>query len=175
MTECLKYLLCLFLLLVTSNWSIPESIVLFRDEVIFRPKESFLLAIPAFLYTIQNNLFIYALSKLDAATYQITYQLKILTTAGFSILLLNKKLLIRQWISLTLLVIGVAMIQNKTEKVLLIKTSDNTRGIVAVLMACLCSGVTAWSCAVNSNVLSLYSGPSVQWLLLSAVAPLQLV
>ena len=32
MTECLKYLLCLLLLLATSNWSLLDSLVVFREE-----------------------------------------------------------------------------------------------------------------------------------------------
>jgi hypothetical protein len=44
--------------------------------------DSWKLAIPASLYTLQNSLQYYiAISNLDAATFQVTYQLKILTTA----------------------------------------------------------------------------------------------
>ena len=39
------------------------------------------------------------------------YQLKILTTAVFSVLMLNKKLIKSQWISLVVLVAGIAMVQ----------------------------------------------------------------
>lgn len=41
-------------------------------------------AIPSFLYVIQNNLQYIAISNLPAEVYQIFYQLKILTTAFFS-------------------------------------------------------------------------------------------
>jgi drug/metabolite transporter (DMT)-like permease len=50
------------------------------------------------------------------ATYQITYQLKILTTAVFAVLMLNKKLIRLQWISLVVLVAGVAMVQLSDSK-----------------------------------------------------------
>lgn len=52
-----------------------------------------------------------ALRNIDAATYQITFQLKILTTAIFSVILMKKKLSIIQWLSLLLLMFGVALVQ----------------------------------------------------------------
>ena len=73
--------------------------------------ESWKLAIPAVLYTIQNTLQYLAVSNLDAATFQVTYQLKILTTAIFSVLMLGRKLSKRQWLSLLLLIVGVSIIQ----------------------------------------------------------------
>lgn len=42
---------------------------------------------------------------------QVLYQLKILTTALFSVILLRKALNWLQWISLTILVSGVSMVQ----------------------------------------------------------------
>ena len=48
------------------------------------------LAIPAFCYALQNNLVFLAISNLSAAAAQVLYQLKTLTTALFSVLLLSK-------------------------------------------------------------------------------------
>lgn len=42
---------------------------------------------------------------------QVLYQLKILTTALFSVILLRKALNWLQWVSLTILVSGVSMVQ----------------------------------------------------------------
>ena len=67
--------------------------------------------VPSAVYLIQNNLLYVAASNLDVAAYQITYQLKILTTAMFAVTMLGKKLLPTQWLSLLTLVAGVAMVQ----------------------------------------------------------------
>ena len=53
------------------------------------PIEILKVSVPSFLYVVQNNLLYLALSNLDAATYQVCYQLKILTTALFSATMLK--------------------------------------------------------------------------------------
>ncbi|KAI7721904.1 nucleotide-sugar transporter [Hortaea werneckii] len=73
--------------------------------------DSWKMGIPALLYTLQNSLQYIGISNLDAATFQVTYQLKILTTALFSVTLLGKSLSPRRWTSLVLLMVGVAIVQ----------------------------------------------------------------
>ncbi|KAI5268938.1 P-loop containing nucleoside triphosphate hydrolase protein [Aureobasidium subglaciale] len=73
--------------------------------------DSWRLAIPAMLYTLQNTLQYVAVSNLDAATFQVTYQLKILTTAIFSVTMLGHTLGLKKWASLLLLMVGVAIVQ----------------------------------------------------------------
>ncbi|CAI6326000.1 unnamed protein product [Periconia digitata] len=73
--------------------------------------DSWKLAIPAALYTLQNSLQYLAVSNLDPATFQVTYQLKILTTAIFSVIMLGRVLSTKKWTSLGLLTLGVAIIQ----------------------------------------------------------------
>jgi UDP-sugar transporter A1/2/3 len=71
--------------------------------------DSWKMAIPAVLYTMQNSLQYFAAGNLDAATFQVTSQLKVLTTAVFSVILLGRVLDIRKWLSLVLLMVGVAV------------------------------------------------------------------
>ncbi|TVY22858.1 UDP-galactose transporter [Lachnellula hyalina] len=72
------------------------------------------LAIPATLYTLQNSLQYIAVSNLDAVHFQILYQLKILTTALFSVTMLGRALSSKKWIALVLLTIGVTIVQIPT-------------------------------------------------------------
>src|SRR5258708_5361839 len=63
------------------------------------------------LYVVQNNLQFVAASNLDPATFQVTYQMKILTTAAFSVLLLRKRISKSKWAALLFLAIGVGIVQ----------------------------------------------------------------
>ena len=51
--------------------SVSNTVQVIHREVLRRPADTFQMAIPAFLYIIQDNLIIYALTILDAATYQV--------------------------------------------------------------------------------------------------------
>ncbi|KAF2724758.1 nucleotide-sugar transporter [Polychaeton citri CBS 116435] len=84
------------------------------SRAVFSP-DSWKLAVPALLYTLQNSLQYIAVSNLDAATFQVLYQLKILTTAIFSVLLLGRRLETRKWISCILLMAGVAVVSISSE------------------------------------------------------------
>lgn len=132
-----------------------------REEIIGSPTETLKLLIPATLYTIQNNLLFLALSNLDAATYQVTYQLKILTTALCSVIMMHRRLSLTQWVSLLMLMAGVCLVQMESEapaspRVKLevdsdsseemydepVKTGNRAAGLLAVLISCLLSGFT---------------------------------
>ncbi|KAJ7109462.1 nucleotide-sugar transporter-domain-containing protein [Mycena epipterygia] len=108
------------------------------------------LSIPAILYVIQNNLQFVAVSNLEAATFQVSYQMKILTTAGFSVLLLRKKLTSPQWVALLFLAIGVAVVQIQAGAVRIVEdgvpqddthTMNAMKGFIAVATACITSGL----------------------------------
>ncbi|KAJ7774491.1 nucleotide-sugar transporter-domain-containing protein [Mycena maculata] len=108
------------------------------------------LSIPAILYVIQNNLQFVAVSNLQAATFQVSYQMKILTTAGFSVLLLRKKLTSPQWVALLFLAIGVGVVQIQAGAVRVVQdgvvqddthTMNAMKGFIAVATACLTSGL----------------------------------
>lgn len=72
------------------------------------------LSIPAILYVIQNSLQFVAISNLPVASFQVAYQMKILTTAAFSVALLRRRLTTTKWVSLIFLALGVAIVQIQT-------------------------------------------------------------
>uniref|UniRef100_A0A667ZLN8 Solute carrier family 35 member A3b n=1 Tax=Myripristis murdjan TaxID=586833 RepID=A0A667ZLN8_9TELE len=110
-------------------------------EIVNKPMETMKLAVPAGIYTLQNNLLYVALSNLDAATYQVTYQLKILTTALFSVTMLGKRLGCNQWLSLLILMAGVALVQSAdASQQTSLSAGFQFVGLMAVLTACFSSG-----------------------------------
>lgn len=109
--ESIKVISCLLIILRQVGFNISSFFKVVREECIGHLSETIKLAIPAGLYTVQNNLLYIALSNLDAATYQVTYQLKILTTAIFSVTMLGRKLSSTKWLALVLLMAGVSLVQ----------------------------------------------------------------
>ena len=138
----LSEVVCTVLTFIIFKWLIDFNIHYFSLQLL-KPWETAKLAIPSSLYCIQNNLILLALSYLDAATFQVkiqylltvtqsasapadttwffiyfslkvTYQLKILTTAFFSVLLLRKELKALQWLALVILMSGVILVQVHT-------------------------------------------------------------
>ena len=114
-------------------------------QIVSMPAEFVKLLVPACLYTLQSNLLFIAVSNLDAMTYQVLYQLKILTTAIFSVVLLRRRLHMVQWLSLLVLVAGVALVQVSGLKsadgdIVTAATGSMTTGLVALTLACCSSG-----------------------------------
>lgn len=97
--------------LTGQRGSFRRTFAVITRDIMEHPGDFGRLALPAFLYAIQNNLCYVALRHLSALTYQVVYQMKILTTAGFSVWLLGKRLNHRHWAALSLLTCGVICVQ----------------------------------------------------------------
>mmetsp|Transcript_21985 Transcript_21985/g.36219 ORF Transcript_21985/g.36219 Transcript_21985/m.36219 type:complete len:396 (+) Transcript_21985:92-1279(+) len=122
-----------------------------KENIFDRPKDFLRILIPSLLYLVQNSLLYVAISNLTAPMFQVTYQCKLLTTAVVSVIMLQRKYSLKQWICLTALGIGVAIVvlgaQSDSKK----DASDNKEGgedanvqnlfvgLMAVTVACLCS------------------------------------
>ena len=94
MQEVMKGLACVALLLkdegtLASAWE--------------KPSEALKTSVPALLYLVQNNLQYVAVGYLDAATYTVSYQSKIIWSGMLSVLLLGRKLGAHKWLGIALL------------------------------------------------------------------------
>lgn len=54
-----------------SNGSVQTAVKTIYREVLCKPKDTLMVAVPGVVYVIQDNLVIFALTCLDAATYQV--------------------------------------------------------------------------------------------------------
>lgn len=143
LSEGLKVLTSLGIL-AAQEGTLTKLLCYLRDNIWRQPLDCLKVSVPAFIYTLQNNLLYIALSNLDAATFQVSYQLKILTTALFSVLMLNKKLSPQQWSALVILFVGVALVQFRPEDSRSSKTATTDQrpsvGLFAVILSCFMSG-----------------------------------
>lgn len=153
--EVMKLIICLLVIAFDSGASFLNEL---NQHILQSPMEILKLCVPSLLYTVQNNLLYLALTNLDAATYQVCYQLKILTTALFSAILLQRRFSATKWMSLIVLTVGVAIVQvsgsgdqhnqqhdNENAHVTVDNTNNSDEqnrfvGLIAVLCAACTSG-----------------------------------
>lgn len=131
-----------------------------KENIFDRPLDAIKIIIPSLLYLVQNSLLYVALSNLSAPLFQVTYQAKLLTTAIVSVIMLNRRYSFKQWICLTLLGVGVAIVvlgekgdkdssndpSTTEEKSRRLAEEDSTEqnlfvGLISVSIACLSSAL----------------------------------
>lgn len=127
------------------GFSLSKCLTTLNKEIFCNMRESIKVLVPASLYALQNNLAFYALTNLDPASYQVAYQLKILTTAMFSVFIVHKVMKRRQWFALFLLFVGVSLVQlpqDSDENVNSAEGEEKNRvlGLLAVIACCISSG-----------------------------------
>ena len=175
MSEVVKLFTCLVFVYQEEGRDIKKTVKVLNDTVLKQPIDTLKVCVPSLIYIIQNNLFHIAASHLDVTTNQITYQLKILTTAMFAVLILQRSLLPLQWCALVILVTGVVMVQlTNIEAPHLPSGLEQNRllGFGAALTVCLLSGfagiyfekilkesdISVWMRNVQHSLLSLPFG-----------------
>ncbi|XP_022097356.1 UDP-galactose translocator-like isoform X5 [Acanthaster planci] len=145
-TEVLKMTTCVFILLYQHKGNAVELSKILWSTIVLQPLDTLKVSVPAFIYTMQNNLMFIGVSNLSAATFQVSYQLKILTTALFSVVMLRKSLSAIQWVALVLLFAGVAIVQvqptdpSKRAAEVTHTQQNPLHGLLAVVVACCFSG-----------------------------------
>ena len=144
-SESLKLSLSLLLLAYTEG----------RSGVVAAVRElranSLRLILPSALYLAQNSLLFCGIRLLTPTSYTVCSQIKILTSAIFSVLLLNQKVTRRQYLALFALTVGMVMVQledgasrgiaegsHSTGSYQM--NSSSLRGVLSVLAAALTSG-----------------------------------
>lgn len=152
-TEVGKLVLAAALEYNHTNGHLLKSI---KENIFDRPLDFFRILIPSLLYLIQNSMLYIAISNLTAPMFQVCYQCKLLTTAIVSVVMLQRRYTMKQWICLTILGMGVAIVvlgareggdskkdaegEEGAEEVTDGANQMNLFvGLMAVTVACLCS------------------------------------
>lgn len=106
LSEIIKLIVAAVMVFREEKWSLSSYRYKLRTEIIEKPRELLRVSVPSLIYAVQNNLNFIGLSSLDSATYQVTSQLKILTTAMFMKLLMRNRFSHRQKFALVFLCLG---------------------------------------------------------------------
>ena len=112
LTEALKLLMSVCLELTDcGGLGSASTFARLRDALCRSPPDTLRLSVPAVLYTFQNLAIYFALGHLEVIIFQVLYQTKLLMTAVLSVLLLGRRLTLRQWAALIVLTIGVVTVE----------------------------------------------------------------
>jgi len=141
-----------------------------RDSFQVDPWEMLRLTVPALLYAVQNNLLFLALAHLTAAVYTVSYQLKTLTTALFSVIVLRRELSRTQWVALAALSTGVALLQLPSDSFDRISTASPTSGATPAPKAAV--SLVGMACVGGAAVTSGFCGVYMEKLLKQSKASL---
>ena len=90
-------------LIIDCNMSHRVFLTTLYNEFIVNRSDWLKLMVPSILYTLQNSLQYFSMSRLSAPVFQVLYQLKIVTTAIFSVTLLSRRITALQWLSVVML------------------------------------------------------------------------
>jgi UDP-sugar transporter A1/2/3 len=137
--ELLKMAICLGLILFGTG-SVNGMASKLRRHVWEARSETLRLGVPAACYALQNNLIFVAISNLSATAAQVLFQLKTISTACFTILLLGKSFRGPQWLSFILLTAGVVLVQSEDAKSSAAAKANPFLGVCAALVAATLSG-----------------------------------
>ncbi|XP_061560356.1 CMP-sialic acid transporter [Phycodurus eques] len=139
-TEVIKLILSTAMLARESG-SVRKLLGTLKEHLLGNPRELLKLSVPSLVYALQNNMAFVALSNLDAAVYQVTYQLKIPCTAVCMVIMLSHSLSKKQWFAICTLCLGVMLVRWKPVDTTKVQIEQNPfLGFMAIVVAVLCSG-----------------------------------
>jgi len=105
--EAVKFSMSMLLEYYSTHGKLWKSL---KVHIFQRPSDCLKVLVPAILYVIQNSLTYIGLSNLSAPVFIALQQGKLIATAGFSILILQRSYSIKQWACLVTLAMGVTII-----------------------------------------------------------------
>ena len=110
--EIVKLLLSMWMVVFSGHSSdVPSGSAM--SKYFWLIGHSWKMMVPACVYLVMNILGFVALGHLDASTFSIVAQMKVFTTAIFSVLILGRQMPMRKWRALTTLTLGVILISNE--------------------------------------------------------------
>eukprot|EP00927_Polykrikos_kofoidii_P011372 TRINITY_DN14819_c0_g1_i1.p1 TRINITY_DN14819_c0_g1~~TRINITY_DN14819_c0_g1_i1.p1 ORF type:complete len:405 (-),score=41.24 TRINITY_DN14819_c0_g1_i1:141-1355(-) len=109
LTESLKLTCCLVLFWFTSDSSrqFADGLLLYT---LLSPYAMMQIAVPSLCYTVQNNLFFVGSMHLTTCTFQVTSQLKIVTTTVATVTVFGLRFSQAKWLAMVMLTTGVALV-----------------------------------------------------------------
>eukprot|EP01083_Nonionella_stella_P080703 221855_1 len=130
LSELLKFVACLTM--ATVNIKSKGMSVMEHYQIL--AERSLPMVIPALIYFVQNTISFHVLTYLPANIYTSMTQLKTMTTALFSVLILGTVLSPRKWRAITLLVIGALLVEAGMRPLDLITAGNSVKSPVTNLM-----------------------------------------
>ena len=124
MNEIVKLLISMIGTIITRRNEQPK----IGNHFILLLKTSLVSSVPALIYLIQNVLYLVALENIPAELYSVLSQLKILSAAILSYLIIKKQISQKQWASLVLLVVSVTIVENASRSTMSQNTTEFTFG-----------------------------------------------
>ena len=121
-SEVVKLFLSIILIQFTDSRGAIKAI---HSEVSNHFSSCFQCFVPAACYTLASSFIYYALANMEVTLFQVCTQSKVLITAGWSIVLLEKQFSTTKWIALFALAVGISLCsyQGATSK----KSDDSKR------------------------------------------------
>ena len=94
------------------------------------------LIVPALIYVVQNNLYLYAASELDPAFFQALWQMRILMSATLSWAVLKKRIMPMQWLCILGIFVGVMLVKSATTTSRAVATGVSAKTLTASIALC---------------------------------------
>ncbi|KAF0719000.1 Aste57867_1343 [Aphanomyces stellatus] len=157
--EMLKLILCCGVVVASSGGNVSAAVRAIRVQVLGDTRGYLKMVLLAALYSFQNNVQLLALDHVSASTYAIVYQLKIVTTALFMVILLKRSFHVVQWLAMVVLMLGVVVCSvGNASSSSTDKQQSSAVGVLMVVGLAVNSGVAA---AYFESVLKTHKPPAI--------------